>query len=79
MTEPLIANPSPREGSNKLLLTVQEACEALRVSRWQMYEFINAGRLKTVRIGRRRFIVPADLTGLIDELREGGGDVRQAS
>lgn len=79
MTEPLKANPTPREDKNKLLLTVQEACDALRVSRWQVYEFINSGRLKTVRIGRRRFIVPADLTGLIEELREGGGDVRQAS
>ena len=59
-----------------LLLTISEACEALRISRWQLYQLINNRRLKTVRINRRRFVTPEDLRGLIDELREGGEDVR---
>lgn len=55
-----------------LLLTVPEACQALRVSRWQFYQLVNERRLKTVRINRRRFVAPADLTQLIEDLREGG-------
>jgi excisionase family DNA binding protein len=57
-----------------LLLTVDEACDALRVSRSQLYDLFNKRRLRSVRINRRRFIVPADLTALIEELREEGGD-----
>jgi excisionase family DNA binding protein len=60
--------------SAPLLLTIQEACDALRVSRSQLYDLFNRRRLKSVRINRRRFIVPADLTALIEELREEGGD-----
>ena len=59
-----------------LLLTITEACQALRVSRWQLYQLINDGRLKTVRINRRRFIAPKDLHDLIEHLREGGDHVR---
>ncbi|URM93995.1 helix-turn-helix domain-containing protein [Actinomadura madurae] len=59
-----------------LLFTITEACEALRVSRWQLYQLINNGRLRTVRINRRRFIAPDDLRKLIEELKEGGDDVR---
>jgi excisionase family DNA binding protein len=57
-----------------LLLTVPEACEALRISRWSLYQLINKRRLKTVRIDRRRLIAPADLTALVEELRTEGGE-----
>jgi excisionase family DNA binding protein len=53
-----------------VLLTINEASEVLRISRWKLYTLINSGDLDTVRIGRRRF-VPADaITKLIDKLRE---------
>ncbi|WP_131732915.1 helix-turn-helix domain-containing protein [Actinomadura formosensis] len=71
MNDTLNTSPPP-----PLLLTIPEACEALRVSRWQIYRMINDGRLKTVRIDRRRFVTPDDLQDLIKELREGGTDVR---
>jgi excisionase family DNA binding protein len=69
-------NQATNTGGNSvpLLLTVPEACDALRVSRWQLYQLINKRRLKSVRINRRRFIVPADLTALVEELREEGGE-----
>jgi excisionase family DNA binding protein len=60
--------------SAPLLLTIDEACDALRVSRSQLYDLFNKRRLKSVRINRRRFIVPADLTALIEELQEEGGE-----
>ncbi len=63
-----------RSDGGPLLLTVPEACDALKISRWSLYQLINKRRLKTVRIDRRRLIVPADLTALIEELRAEGGN-----
>ena len=57
-----------------LLLNLVEAAEALRISRWALYQLINKRRLKTVRIDRRRLIAPADLTTFIEELRQEGDD-----
>lgn len=71
MTEAITTNRTP-----PLLLTVPQACDALQISRWQLYQLINDGRLKTVRINRRRFIAPDDLHDLIEQLRKGGDDVR---
>ena len=41
-----------------VLYTVNEAADALRLSRTQIYELIHSGRLVTVTQGRRR-LVPA--------------------
>ncbi|MGH3904682.1 MAG: helix-turn-helix domain-containing protein [Pseudonocardiaceae bacterium] len=57
-----------------LLITIPEACAALRISRWSLYQLINKRRLKTVRIDRRRLIATADLTALVEELRAEGTD-----
>lgn len=57
-----------------MLMTIQEASDALQISRWQLYQLINNRRLSTVKIGRRRFVVPEDLHALIDELRQEGGE-----
>lgn len=59
--------------SAPLLLTVQEASSALRISRWSLYQLINNRRLKSVRIKNRRLIALVDLSALIEELREEGG------
>lgn len=61
-------------GGAPLLLSVPEACDALRISRWALYQLINKRRLKTVRIDRRRFIAPADLVTFVEELRREGAD-----
>lgn len=63
---------SSNRPDQRLLLTVPEVCEALRVSRWQFYRLVNEQRLKTVQINRRRFVAPADLNQLIEDLRNGG-------
>lgn len=66
--------------SAPLLLTIEEACKALRVSRWQLYQLINRRQLRTVRIDRRRLTAPEDLTALIQKLREQeGGDDGETS
>jgi len=38
------------------LLTMQEAADWLRVSRWSVYTLINANQLRTIKIGRRRLV-----------------------
>ena len=68
------STPSATPDGAPVLLTVSEACEALKISRWSLYQLINKRRLKTVRIKRRRLITPADLTALIEELREEGAN-----
>ena len=55
--------PMPR------LLAIKQAIYELGISRTALYELINAGKLKTVKIGRRR-LVP---TEAIEELVAGLG------
>ncbi|MFG2249022.1 helix-turn-helix domain-containing protein [Spirillospora sp. NPDC048823] len=53
-----------------LVLTVDEAAERLRVSRWTLYNLIRSNQLRTVKIGRRR-LVPVDaLAECLDQLSE---------
>jgi len=53
------------------LLTVGEAADQLRISRWSVYNLIRANQLRTIKIGRRRLVTPAALTECIAML-EGG-------
>ena len=41
------------------LLTIQEAADRLRISRWLVYNLIRANQLRTIKIGRRRLVTPA--------------------
>jgi excisionase family DNA binding protein len=53
----------PRELPADHLLTVQEAADWLRVSRWSVYSLVHANQLHTIKIGRRRLVS-------LDALRE---------
>jgi excisionase family DNA binding protein len=55
-------------GTADRLLTVQEAADWLRVSRWSVYNLIRSNQLHTVRIGRRRLVTPAALARCIELL-----------
>jgi excisionase family DNA binding protein len=50
------------------MLTIPEACKSLHVSKHLVYKLINEGRLKSVRIGRRRLISSASIARLIAQL-----------
>jgi excisionase family DNA binding protein len=52
------------------LLTVDEAAEYLRVSRWTVYNLIRSHQLRTVKIGRRRLVTLAALVECVDSLGE---------
>jgi excisionase family DNA binding protein len=51
-----------------LLYRVDEAAEALRLSRSVLYELIRSGRLRTVKAGRRRLVPVAALTEYVASL-----------
>jgi excisionase family DNA binding protein len=55
---------------NPGLLTVDEAAEHLRVSRWTVYNLIRSNQLRTVKIGRRRLVTLAALSECVESLGE---------
>lgn len=59
-----------KEEHNLNLLTVDEATEQLRISRWTIYKLIRSGELKTLTIASRRFVTSEDIEKFINERRE---------
>lgn len=53
-----------------ILYRIEEAAEALRMSRSVVYELIRSGRLRTVKEGRRRLVPVTALTEYVTELVE---------
>ena len=58
------------------LLTLDEARHVLRISKWSLQKLIDDRRLVTIRIGRRRFVHPDDLSSFMDDLRDRARDGR---
>jgi excisionase family DNA binding protein len=50
------------------LLTVPEACDALRISKHSLYQLIRQRRLATIKIGTRRLIPAESLRDLVGAL-----------
>ena len=63
-------DPSATPGAPARLLNINEACEALRISRWSLYQLINQRSIKTVRVRGRHLIAPQDLDDFVDRLRD---------
>lgn len=55
---------------DELVLTVDEAAERLRVSRWTLYTLIRSNQLRTFKIGRRRLVSADALAECINNLAE---------
>lgn len=51
------------------VLTVAEACDTLRVSRWTLYQLIHSRQLETIRIRRRRLIPLTAVHDMVDRLK----------
>ena len=66
----MITNPDSQH--DRRLLTVQEAADQLRVSRWSVYNLIRANQLRTIRIGRRRLVTPVAIAECIELLGDEG-------
>lgn len=54
-----------------VLYNVDEAAEALRLSRSVIYELIRSGRLRTIKEGRRRLVPVAALEEYVEAFDEG--------
>jgi excisionase family DNA binding protein len=67
------ADPDPtydRPVVPAVLYRVDEAAEALRLSRSSIYELIRAGRLRTVKHGSRRLVPVAALDDFVRDLAQ---------
>ena len=56
------------EESKALLITIDEAAARLSIGRSHIYQQMQLGRLRSVRIGRSRRILESDLAAFIEEL-----------
>ena len=56
--------------SEMRLLSVREACNRLGIGHWAVYQQINKGALKSVKIGGRRLISVKTLNDFITSLEQ---------
>jgi len=54
------------------MLTVAEACQHLRISKWTLYRLIQGGKLPTIKIGSRRLISTRSIHQFIERLESDG-------
>jgi excisionase family DNA binding protein len=54
-----------RHDPTKITYSIKQACNASSLSRSTLWRHISAGRLKTVRVGRRTLIVAESLRNLL--------------
>jgi len=52
------------------LLTLTEACEFLRVSKWTVHRLIRSNQLETILIGRRRLVPRDAIDQFLTQLRQ---------
>jgi len=64
----IMAVAESRPAVPAVLYDVDEAAEALRLSRSVLYELIRSGRLLTVKQGRRRLVPVSALSEYVDSL-----------
>ena len=50
---------------NELAYTIEEAAELMSIGRDSVYELLHAGRLRSIKIGRRRVISHADIENFL--------------
>ena len=50
-----------------IAISIEDARKALGIGRTKLYELVGQGRLKTLRVGRRRLVVVASIHALIDD------------
>ena len=71
MHTPREPKPSPHSpGLNQppRLLTIDETCEQLRVSRYLVYRLIRRRELETIKVGRRRLVPVSAIDALLAHL-----------
>lgn len=64
--------PDQESDPKRLLITIDEAARRLSIGRSHVYQQLQRGGLRSVRIGRSRRILEQDLQAFIDDLLVGG-------
>jgi excisionase family DNA binding protein len=59
---------------NRLTLGLKEAAAAVGLSPWTLRGWIRQGKLRSVRLGRRVMVEPAELKRLVEQGRCGAED-----
>ncbi len=59
-----------------VLLTPEQAAEALSIGRWKLYDLLRRGRLRSIRIGSCRRISTAALSAFVAELEDESAGLR---
>ncbi len=62
-------------GSSRQLLTIEEGARRLSIGRSHIYELMQRGGLRSVRMGRSRRILNTDLEAFIDQILNGPDDL----
>ena len=62
-----ISCDAPGGGARPLAVSVKTACQLVGIGNTTMWALIKEGRVKTIRIGRRRLIIYASLETLFSE------------
>jgi excisionase family DNA binding protein len=76
MEQKNVAHPSPRPTDNpsqKPLLKAKEVCELFQVSKPTIYDWMNKGKLKSIKIRSRRYFLWKDIEELIRDSQSGTG------
>lgn len=55
----------PTQSSKNVLLTIPEACEYLRVSKWTVYRLFDDNKLKSIRVRGRRLVPRIEVENFI--------------
>jgi len=71
--------PIETNTDDRLLVTVDEAARRLSIGRSHLYEHLQCGTLRSVRIGRSRRIAARDLQAFIEGLPEDSTDISAAA
>lgn len=64
-------HPQEANDHGPFLLTIEETIREARTSRATLYREINSGRLKTIKLGTRRYTTPAFIREWIEALASG--------
>lgn len=64
---------STDQDRSRSLLTVTEAADQLRISRWSLYQLINRQQIATITIGRRRLVPATEIERFVGSLAATGG------
>ena len=69
-----VSAPSVPLGYSPLLLTITQVSELLNLGRTKTYELVMGGRIKSVKLGRKRLVPKANVERYVSEISAESSD-----